>query len=393
VLLIVSAVSAALLLLTGYLLEQSRSEVRIANSEQQATSAYYLAEAGANEAIYKLKNDATWKSKFLTGTFTNETFSRSNLFGGTGGYTVTAESSGNALVDITVTATLSAGGQQSRRVIKTRFTRATNPANTWEQSIFGGDTSTQQNGNVTVSRNCTVNGGTLQANQNFKVTNHATLTVNDAAVQANNNIIVNGGGSLVLNNSTQTEGVPALAMPQIDFDSSSATSLKNRANQVYTSAQFAALPSGTTLNGVTYVAGNANWSNKNLTIAGILAASGDISITLTSGYSLTINAGDPQNGGSGLLGKNNITATVTGGNLTINGLVYAVKDLNIVAKSTPTVAITGGVLGFHLNVGDNDTSGSCSITYDAPLASSPLDPALNGNESPIIQVNHWEEEY
>ncbi len=392
-LLIVSAISAALLLLTGYLLEQARSEIRIAVSEQQATTAYYLAEAGSNEAIYKLKNDSTWKSKFLTGTFTNDSFTHSNLFGGTGSYTVTASSAGDALVDITVTATYSAGGQQSKRVIKTRYTRATNPADTWGQSMYGGDTSTQQNGNVTVSRNCTVNGGTLQANQNFKITNHATLTVNSAAVKASNNLIVNGGGTLVLNNSTRTEGVASVAMPQVDFDSSSATSLKNRADQTYTAAQFTALPSGTTLNGVTYVSGNATWTNKNLTINGILAASGDISITLTSAYTLAINDGNVASGGSGLLGKNNITASVTGGHLTIRGLVYAVKDLTVTAKSTPTFSVTGGVLGFHLSLGDNDTSGTCTITYDSTLASSPLDPALNGNESPIIQVNHWEEEY
>lgn len=390
VLIVVTVVLAALLFLGSYFLEQSTAEIRISGSENAASKAYYLAEAGANEAIYKFKNDSAWKTKFLNGTLANDTVTRSAVFDANGGYTISATSAGDALADIVVTATYNVGGQQAKRVIKSRFTRATNPADTWGQSMYGGDTSTQQNGNVTVSRTCTVTGGTLQANQNFKVTNHATLTVNSAKVQANNNIIVNGGGSLALNDSTQTEHVPTVGMPQLDFDSSSGTSLKNRADQTYTAAAFAALPSGTTLNGVTYVTGNATWTNKNLTVNGILAASGDITLSLSSAYSVTINSAS---GGSGLLGKNNINATVTDANLNINGLVYAVKDLVIIAKSNPTLAVQGGILGFHLQVGDNDNTGSCTITYDQALASGPLDPVYNGSESPIIEVNHWEEEY
>lgn len=386
----VTVILAALLFLGSYFLEQSTGEIRISNSENAASKTYYLAEAGANEAIYKFKSDSTWKTKFLTGALANDTITRTAVFDANGGYTISATSVSDALADVTVTATYNVGGQQAKRIIKSRFARATNPADTWGQSMYGGDTSTQQNGNVTVSRTCTVNGGTLQANQNFKVTNHATLTVNDAAVQANNNIIVNGGGSLVLNNSTKTEGVPAVGMPQLDFDSSSGTSLKNRADQTYTAAAFSALPSGTTLNGVTYVTGNASWTNKNLTVNGILAASGDITLSLGSSYTVTINSAS---GGSGLLGKNNISATVTGGHLTINGLVYGVKDLTITAKSNPTFSVHGGILGFHLQVGDNDNTGSCAITYDQSLASGPLDPVYNGSESPIIEVNHWEEEY
>jgi len=389
VVVVVVLISAALLLVTGYLLEQSRGSLKIAGSEKQATTTYYLTEAGSNEAIYKLKNDASWRAKFLAGTLSNDSFTRSNVFGTGGSYTVTASSVGDALADITVTGTYGASGQQARRVIKTRFTRATNLADIWGQSLYGGDTSQQQNGNVTISRACTTTGGTLQANQNFKITKK-TLTVNNAAVSASNNITVNAGGALVLNNSTKTEGVPSVGMPQLDFDSSSPTSLKNRANQTYTSTAFQNLPTGTTLNGVTYVSGSATWTNKNLTINGILAASGDITISLASGYTLTINSAS---GGSGLLGKNNITATLTGGGLVINGLVYGTKDLTIKASSNSTFTVVGGVLGFHLSIGDNDSTGTCSITYDASLASGPLDPAFNGSGSPIIQVNHWEEEY
>lgn len=393
VLVAVAAIMTALFFLGSYFLEQSTGEIRISKSENAATKAYYLAEAGANEAVFKLKNDATWKSKFLLGTLSGDTVSRNAVFDSNGSYTIAATSVGDALADVTVTATYLVGSQQAKRVIKTRFARADNPASEWSQSLYGGGTGGQQNGNVTVNRNCTINGGKVHANQTIKVTSKSTLTINDAAVSASNNIIVNNQSTLTLNNSTQSEGDPTVGMPQIDFDSASATSLKNRADQTYTAAAFAALPSGTILNGVTFVNGNAAWTNKNLTINGILASSGDITISLNANKTVTINSNEQT--GSGLLGKDDVQVTLDQATLTINGLLYASKELDIDVASTnndATFTITGGVIGWHLDI-DGYDKGACTITFDQDLAWAPLDPVLNGTESPIIEVNHWEEQY
>ena len=56
-LLAVVTIMGALLLLTGYFIEQSIGETKISKSEVMANKSYYLAEAGANEAVYKLKNE------------------------------------------------------------------------------------------------------------------------------------------------------------------------------------------------------------------------------------------------------------------------------------------------------------------------------------------------
>jgi hypothetical protein len=391
-LLAVITVMGALLLLTGYFLEQSTAELKISKSEVAASKTYYLAEAGGNEAIYKLKYDPVWKAKFLSGTLNSDTFVRANAFDDNGSYTILTTSVEPAIADITVTAQYDTGLQPSKRIIKTRLARATNPADTWSQSIYAGGKGAQENGNITIERNCIINGGTIHANQNIKVSSQSTLTINDGAITSSNNITVNAGSSLILNNSTRQEGASEISMPQLDFDSSSSTSIKNRANQVYTATAFQNLPSGTVLDGITFVTGGANWDNKNLTINGILAASDDIRIDLNDDKTLTLNSNPTT--GSGILGKDDIYIELNNATLNLNGLIYASKNLELKEDTNKDsdINITGGIIGWHTRISGYD-KGVCNITYDQTLASQPLDPVLNGSESPIIQVNHWEEEY
>lgn len=389
VLVAVAAITASLLLLAGFFLEQSTSEIKISKSENVATQTYYLAEAGANEAIYKLKNDPDWRSKFLIGALSNETLVRNQVFDDDSSYTIVASSLSSALASITVTARHTLGSQQTQRIIQTTLARATNSADSWNQSVFGGGTGGQQNGNITFERDCSITGGTVHANQDFKITSKSTLTINDAAATSSNNIIINNQSQLVLNNSTQVEGAPSIGMPVVDFDSTSPTSLKNRADQVYTTSQFSALPAGTTLNGITFVTGDADWSNKDLTINGLLAASGDIEIELGVGDALVINSTGT---GSGILGKDDVEIELNGGSLTMAGLLYAAKQFTLDTSGNPVFDVTGGIITWHLLMQGVDT-GTCNILYDSLLVYQPLDPVLNGTESPIIEVNHWEEQY
>ncbi|MFH1866615.1 MAG: hypothetical protein ABIJ81_00835 [Patescibacteria group bacterium] len=389
VLVAVSLITTGLLFLAGFFLEQSTSEIKISKSENLATKTYYLAEAGAHEAIYKFKNDADWRAKFLSGTLVDETLTRSSVFDYSDAYTISATSVDASLADVTITATYDLGGQQTKRVIKTRLARANNSASSWEQSVFGGGTGGQQNGYITIERNCTVNGGTLHANQNFKVTSHSTLTVNDAALSSSNNIIINNQSSIILNNSTQTERTPSIGMPIIDFDSNSPTSLKNRADQVYSATDFTNLPEGTILDGITFVTGSANWQDKNLTINGVLAASDDIEIELSAGKTVAINSSSY---GSGILGKDDVEIELNDASLILNGLLYATEQLEVETLGNANFTLIGGAIGWHLKIEGVDT-GICSITYDGNLAYQPLDPVLNGSQSPIIDINHWEEQY
>ena len=134
VLVAVTTVMAALLFLASYLLDQATGEIKISKNENAATKAYYLAEAGVNEAMYKLKNDSTWKTNFINGSFPSGgiTVNRNNVFDQFGNYNLTVTGVGNTpgLADIVVNATYATGTNKSaKRVIKTRLWRATNTAN------------------------------------------------------------------------------------------------------------------------------------------------------------------------------------------------------------------------------------------------------------------------
>lgn len=382
----VSLVITALLFMAGYMVEQSISETRISKSENSATKAYYVAEAGVNNAIYLLKNDSTWKNGFLAGTLNNISSSQNSVFSNAASYEISATSISPGVVDITTTGYFTIGNKQSKRQIKTRLARATGNNTEWEQSVYTGGGG-GNNGFLNVERDCSATGGTLHANQNFKV-KKATLDVYDGIVSSSNNIIENAGGQIILHNSTQQEDVDDIDMPSLDIDSSSPTSLKNRANQTYTATAFANLASGTILNGITFVSGNAVWTNKNLTINGILAASGDITINLSSNKTITVNSSAS---GSGLASKGTITITLNSSSTaTINGLIYGAYATNY-AITNSTFSLTGGSITYRTNF--TGSGGSCSLVYDNNLVITPLDPVLNGSESPIIEVNHWEEQY
>lgn len=385
-LLAVVTVLGVLLLLTGYFMEQSIGEIKISKSEVMVNKSYYLSEAGANEAVYKLKNDATWKANFLNGTLNNTTSTRNNVFDANGSYTIAATSISPGTADVVVTATYTMGAKQSKRVIKTRLSRATGSGINWHQSVYSGGGG-GNNGYLNVERNCTVTDGTLHANQNFKVKG-ATLNIYNGVVSSSDNIIENSGGKIMLHNSTRNDDAEEINMPSLDIDSASLTSLKNRANQVYTSTQFRDLPSGTILNGITFVTGNAVWTDKNLTINGMLVSSGDINITLNNSKTLTINSSA---NGSGLFTKTTVNLTIeTNSSVTINGLIYASYSQNY-SISNANFTLTGGTISYRTTF--SGSGGICSVTYNENLTSQPFDPVLNGSESPIIQVNHWEEAY
>ena len=64
ILVITFLILGVLLTLGSYFLTFALIESRISQSQVIATQTYYLAEAGINEAIWKIKNDPTWMANF-----------------------------------------------------------------------------------------------------------------------------------------------------------------------------------------------------------------------------------------------------------------------------------------------------------------------------------------
>ncbi|OGY44678.1 MAG: hypothetical protein A3B89_04315 [Candidatus Buchananbacteria bacterium RIFCSPHIGHO2_02_FULL_40_13] len=392
--LITSILVMSLLLLTAlYVVNFTITEMKISASQSVAAKTYYLAEAGINEIIWKIQNDPATGQAFLNGTLSsNNDIIRNGVFGDSrAAYQVAAVNTVPAEAWIIATSTYQIAGSSSRRVVKYYISRATGTDTEWEFTIFAGGRGSQQNGNFTFTGSGLVldsTGGRLHANQNLKIQG-AEVRVNDGVVSSSNNILVVAGGTLTLNNSYQDAPTTTVDILPIDFNSSDPNSWKNRATAlgtVYTKTQFENLPDGTILNGIIYVTGDAEIIDKNMTINGVLVAEEEIKIT-NSGQTLTVNA-DPIYGG-GLLAKEDIDFITSGGNITVNGLIYAGDDLKIISSGT-NFLINGGMTGFDAEVTTN--GGAITLNYVPDNFQPVIDP-LHNPVSPVIQIDHWEEQY
>lgn len=380
----------ALMMLTAiYAVNFTVTELKISTSQSVASKTYYLAEAGVNELIWKIQNDTATGQDFLNGTLdASNDIIRTNVFGDNNAtYQVSAINTVPAEAWIIATSTYNIAGHTSRRVVKYYISQATGTGTNWNYSIFAGGKGSQQNGNFTFTGSGLVlvaNGGRLHANQDLKVQG-SEIVVNDGVVSASNNILTVSGGILTLNNSSQSAPTSTIDVLPIDFDSASATSWKNRATTVYTKDQFKNLPNNTTLNGIIYVNGDAEIIGKNMTINGVLVAN-EIKITL-SGKTFKVNP-DPTYGG-GLLSKGDLKITTSGGTVTVGGLIYSSDDLEISSSGT-TFVINGGIAGFDAQV--NSSGGAITLNYVPENFQKVVDPSYNTNP-PVIQIDHWEEQY
>lgn len=383
-------VMSLLLLLALYAVNFTITETKISDSRAVAVKTYYLAESGVNEMIWKIQNDFTTGQAFLNGTLSPANgISRSDVFGDANAtYQVAAVNTVPAEAWVIATSTYQIDGRYSQRVVKYYISQATGNGANWEYGIFAGGRGSQQNGNFTFTGSGVVliaNGGRLHANQVFKIQG-VEIVVNDGAVTASNGIHTVSGGQLTLNNSYQESPTSTIDVLPIDFDSTDPNSWKNRATVTYTSSQFNNLPDNAILSGIIYVTGDAEITNKNITVNGVLVAEGKIEIDSTN-KNITVNA-DPIYGG-GLLSKEDVDIETNGGAVTINGLIYAGDDLEINSANT-NFTINGGLTGFDAGV---SASGQPITLNYVPENFQPVVDPLNNLEPPVIQIDHWEEQY
>jgi len=122
-----------------------------------------------------------------------------------------------------------------------------------------------------------------------------------------------------------------------------------------------------------------------MTINGVLVAD-EIKIT-SSGQTITVNA-DPVYGG-GLLSEGDLKFTTSGGAVNVNGLIYSSDDLKITSSGTNFV-INGGMAGFDATV--TASGGAITLNFAPENFENVIDPTNNTNP-PVIQIDHWEEQY
>ncbi len=401
-LIIVILLMGLLLFLSLYYLEFSSMEKKISDSQFKGLETYHLAEAGIEEMIWRLKNNETYKNNFESDPDWSASFNRSNPFGpGSGSYEVSIQNTGLAQGNIVSTGTkTTVFGSLSQRVVKTKVYKAIASSSKIDDvGILGGHDIEIFLSDVIVSTS------SLQANHDVTVSgletdlfvDHDLIALNDFDQSFLADVHV--GGDIIDGDSTPAP--EELEMPSVSFDNpEDPDSYKSRADIIYTEDEFEDLidnADGGSLildSEIIYVEGEVKIDKDvDLIINGLLVANGDITLGDPYGFlscwgnytDLTINHEDGFS--AGLIANGDITFDycMEGGD--IHGVVYATKDF-IFTDFSNQITIVGAI--FAREVGVFSVWQDLEIIY----GDEEVQDTLQTTEfSPVVTVEHWEEEY
>lgn len=449
IIIIVFAVFGILLVMGAYFLNFIIAESRLSKSQRIGAQTYYLAEAGVNEVIWRLKHNNDWKQNFIQPPYC-ENFERelSREFSG-GQYTVSIKNYACGRGEIISIATLPFGsGKTAQRKVKVLVSRAFDSPTEYSSLFTDGPSE-----NMTIhNTNLNVSKGNIYSNSKIDIVGSSRVTVEKKAL-AIQDLSYPQGSLSSLANCARNECNPDSAtceyplrvqggktgcppdqstLPAVDFDSSSPNSFKSRAqafqnlgqcsvlcngNQcgnkcIYSSTEFENLlwqvgQGGTlTINSkITYVTGPIELrGGRNLIINGSLIADGKIDIGVVNKWrnntgSNRIKITRPSSSSSsGLLSKQKIEIGQYSSfleSLDIEGVIYTNQNIGISGISASAVDIKGGVIARKI---DLNNLFQINILFDNEVILYGLGYVIDGfyippEDSPVITIDHWEEQY
>ncbi len=446
-----------LMLISSYFLNSIITENKISRSIESSSIAYYLAESGVNEAIWKLNNDNSWRENFVSellnpdvnGNYWSDSFSRENIDGGS--YFVTIQNNSRGYAEIVSTSEVLFFGKKVRKKIKTFVFRGFGSPTENAGILTGGSGQ-----NIQISHSLVrINNGNLFSNNNLVVSGNTILEVYDdkttseleGGIFAYRNILLQGNAEIRESTmicsknqcSADCEKCPPeeIPPPVVDFYSESQYSFKERAisdenceivckkkNQepytcsnecLVTSSDFSDLlwevgEEGTLIlnNKVTYVLGHMNLrGGKTIEINGVLIVDGNVDIGTnyswnkmgqkSEGFShIIINRVGPKKA-SGLLatGKIDFGEYSLREESNIVGVIYALQAINMTSIPKKLV-IRGALIGRQVSV--TSLLEGLEVNLDNEVIMYGLGYIIDGDIivpffSPTIQVDHWEEVY
>jgi len=425
-----------MIFLATYFLSFTITGAKMTQGYELSTRAYYLAEAGLAEAIFKLQKDPVWQAAFETmptvedpecAGWSISPLTRTSVLESGGSYTVSVVNLGCAKAEISSVGAVAYGEATARKVAKTQVYKAMGNVVS-EFGIFsGGSSENIEFSSVSPAR---IHNGSLFSNNLLKIKKESQVSVDNKALAANDILVDNDAQLLAISCAKNIcqEGCEAISecppesvsLPPLDFNSDEPTSYLSQAEQsncssvrqdgksdcLFTPAEFAkimwdnypslSLPVNTTV----YVAGNINISaSQTVTISGILATDGNINLGNNLCWMYPefpyVRCGNPRvivlspgaGQSSGLLAQGKVSVSSYLNSLTVQGLIYAGEEAKFSSLNNPT-EIHGGLVGRKL------TFSSLWNGFDIYL-----DPDMivntfhNAQYSPTITIDHWEENY
>ena len=388
--LIAVTITTAILLITGtYFTALARTDIRIAAAHASVTQAYYLAEAATAILIHAIINDETLTDHLLDGTLSRENslIERVNLLEQGDAIAVFAESAAPGEAQITVQSNTPLHTAVTSRVTETSINRPIGSAIT-DFSLLNSSTDED----VEIKIDAEFEGGILQGNDDIEIQNGAAVIVHGGRVWARDEIRVEDGSTLSTRPGARREGVRAVEMPAIDFNSAEPTSWRNQATTIYSTRDFNRLRSGTVLEGIIYVDGTPADLQRDLTVIGLLVINGDFEIEDPATLRIDAPAG---NAPAGLLVLDDLEIE---SNTIVDGLIYAGDSLEIEyddddTEGTLTVTVDGGIIARKIEFKrDQEGPADILITHNENLLGRVLNDDLNLS-APILEIGHWEEAY
>lgn len=396
-----------ILFLSLYFLNFSLTEKRIAHSQAWGAKTYYLAEAGIAEMAWRLKNNEIYKNNFETDPIWTQTFTRDDPFGvNSGSYTVTITNSSLAHGVISAVGAIGMGnGKTSQRIVKTYIYKALS------QGIIDISDSailSDQDTKISLSKVNIINGS-MHANDDINIEGWGTIVNVDDDIRAVDKYsksfwsTANVGGN-IYDDHDYPPTPESIGIPPVAFDDpEDSNSLKNQADIIYSENEFKNLlnsaGSSLTLNNkITYVTGDIIFKgNPDIILNGLLVADGTITIGKVSWWwfipycpgnektSITVNHTEGQ--ASGIFSKENINFEFCTSASNIQGVIYAAMKINITSFSN-NINFTGGLIAGNIDI--TSIWQPINITLNNDIINDTL--AVT-EFSPIITVEHWEEEY
>lgn len=386
------------------------SELAIARNNKASSVAFSLAEAGVQEAIYRVKKTgSTERAQFgLQEGFSS--FNHNPALLSQGGYTVEITNSGPYVASVKSIGTYRTGSRITKREIRVGIAEAS--ASYAGGAIFGAGGAGESIADLDFwAAAVNIFNGSLFSNRDINLKFGADLNIESAYTDPLNpklridgvlvhDDLTNQNSVLDCNclieddsdpETLQCEPPPGctaslmttpLGMPQMNFDYyKTQAGVQYYNNQNDFKKNFPA-DSSKTFDGVVYIDGTLNIDdNRNMTMNGVLAASGSISIT---NGQLTVAPGAL--GFSGVLSQRDFIVG-TEGNFNGTGLVYTSDRTEFDSSTTYSTNLIGGIISRRTWFSGYR---AVSITLDPAVINSTL---KNSGESPVVEINHWEEEY
>lgn len=374
-------------------------ESKISRSQLEGTVAYYVAEAGVTDAVWRLNNNNAYKTALDNGTL-NVSYSVSDQPQSGQGFTVTiatsAQGAGYATINVTGTADNGTFVAQRRIEAQVFLGDPTVVLNIGTNAFFGG-------GSVSVT-----NGGSAINVTNGDWYSRGNITINQATVNAAGRYIKAVGSYSANNASVTAAGINAsnyppaptdVSVPGYDFTQYNSLPTDRCTSALYasqtqlrcTAAQFQALIGASTNftfpNEVVYISNNLSFTswvrNKTLNFNGLLVINGDLAVN-GSASNFYVNINDPGTGKSGVIVRSNMNNS--NGTWTVNGILYASGSINFTNNQVMTIdgaVVAGGAVNINTGL-------SLNLNFNPTRAFV----VLGGTSTPTaVQVLHWEEEY